>query len=189
MKSKPVGVGGLFGRNIRSQFLDVTRQRYETMKGRLERKGYDKVPFTLDEFRADIRGVMGGNEDGAVICRYCHRPMSIEGTTADHAIPLSRGGGPELSNIDYPCIEDNQRKGSLTPDEYNALLELLDKMNPWARQDVLSRLQKAVQLAASVRFNSGVVTDLKKSGAWAAAQAKRKAAKEAKKHPQYMGPF
>jgi len=48
------------------------------------------------------------------------------------------------------------------------------------RQDVLSRLEKAVQLASGAFANQGVINDLKKTGVWSQAQAARRAKKKEK---------
>lgn len=168
-KSRNVGAGSLFGKDMRSRFLDTTRQRYDTMRGRLKRNGIEDTPFTLDEFRADIMKVLDGNEDGAIVCRYCHRPMALEDTATDHAKALSRGGGPELENLDYPCKECNQKKGKLDPKEFLDLLGFLDTQHPLARQDVLARLQKATTLAAGMFRNNAIIDFLKNNGEWAKA--------------------
>jgi len=141
----------LFPKMARTSFVDVTRSRYQSMCDRMKKKKYPPPPFDLEQFRTDVLGVMGGNEDGALQCRYCHRWFTLAETAVDHATPLSRGGSAGLDNLDYPCQACNNRKGSLTVAEYEGLLAYLETMHPLARQDVLSRLEKAVKLAASVR--------------------------------------
>ena len=172
--------GALFPKAAHSSFLDVTRTRYNNMADRMKRKKLPELPFTMEEFRADMLGVMGGNEDGAIQCRYCHRWFASDEVAVDHATPLSRGGGLRLDNLDYPCRQDNNRKGSLTVAEYEALLRFLDSIHPLARQDILSRMEKANQLAAGQWAIQGVIGDLKKSGQWQSAQAERRAKKQAK---------
>lgn len=149
---KPRLHGGiLFPKMARTSFVDLTRSRYEGMRARMVKKGFPPPPFDLEQFRADVVSVMGGNEDGVIICRYCRRAFTLQETAVDHAIPLSRGGSAGLDNMDYPCKADNDRKGSMTVGEYEALLAYLDTIHPLARQDVLSRLEKAVKLAAGAR--------------------------------------
>jgi len=113
--------------------------------------------------------------------------FALDGIAVDHAKPLSRGGSAGLENIDYPCRADNYRKGSMTMQEYGFLLAFLETQHPLMRQDVLSRLEKAVQLASGAFANQGVINDLKKTGVWSQAQAARRAKKKAKESG--LGPF
>ena len=177
---KPVGTGSLFPKSAHDEFMGVTRTRYSSMADRMKRKRLPPLPFTLDEFREDILSVMGGKEDGAVVCRYCKMAFALDGIAVDHAKPLSRGGSAGLENIDYPCRADNYRKGSMTMQEYGFLLAFLETQHPLMRQDVLSRLEKAVQLASGAFANQGVINDLKKTGVWSQAQAARRAKKKEK---------
>ena len=178
--TKKVGSGTLFARDAHDLFMATTRTRYSSMADRLKRKKLPPIAFTLDEFRADILSVMGGKEDGAVVCRYCHAAFALDGIAVDHAKPLSRGGSAGLENIDYPCRADNYRKGAMTMQEYGSLLAFLDTQHPLMRQDVLSRLEKAVQLASGAFANQGIINDLRKSGVWGQTQKARRERKKAK---------
>jgi hypothetical protein len=178
--AKPVGVGVLFPKSAHDEFMTVTVTRYSGMVERLKKKKLPPLPFTLDEFRADILSVMGGKEDGALVCRYCHIPCALDGIAVDHAKPLSRGGSSGLENIDYPCRADNYRKGAMTMQEYGSLLAFLETQHPLMRQDVLSRLEKAVQLASGAFANQGIINDLRKSGVWGQTQKARRERKKAK---------
>ena len=180
--AKPVGIGILFPRDSHKTIMDVTRSRYSGMVERLKRKGLPTLDFDLDAFRADVLGVLGGKEDGVVVCRYCRMYFGISYISMDHAQPLSRGGSTGLSNLDYPCKRCNDIKGSLTVDELLKLIEFLEKEIPLARLDVLSRLQKAVSLAAGARADMAIKHDLKRTGAWQAVQAARRAKKKAKEN-------
>ena len=124
----------------------------------------DREPFTLEEFRADVLSVMGGNEDGAIECRYCHRHYTLSEIAVDHAHPLSRGGSMGLDNIDYVCTQDNNRKGSMMIHEYHALLKFLETVHPAMRKDILSRLGKANALAAGALRNQMLMTNFKATG-------------------------
>jgi len=151
----------------------------------MKKKELPDLPFTLEQFRADVLSVMGGKEDGAFICRYCNRPLDLDEIAVDHAMPLSRGGGIGLDNLDYPCKEDNQRKGSMDPNEYMGLLKYLDTIHPLARQDILSRLQKAVTLAAGTWHSAAVINELKNTGQWQNALKTLRHRKQEKE----LGPF
>lgn len=170
---KPIGNGVLFITDERRRFNAITRQRYDSLCGRMERKGYSAMPFTVEQYRAHALDAMGGYYEGAVTCRYCSRPLDFADSVGDHAVPLSRGGSPNLSNIDFICADDNDRKGSMLPVEYLMLLAFVERELPLARTDILARLQKATKLAASMRFNMARISELKTNGAWAKA-GKRK---------------
>lgn len=141
--------GTLFQQDAHSTFMTITGSRYRGMVARLERKKLPKLTFTLEQFRRDLLdNVMGGKEDAPIQCRYCHRWFTLAEVDVDHATALSEGGSTGLDNIDYPCAQDNDRKGSLSVAQYTDLLAYLDKIHPRARQDILSRLEKANALAA-----------------------------------------
>lgn len=60
-------------------------------------------------------------------CRYCGCNHIIL-LTADHKIPLSRGGEDELKNIDCVCGWCNQMKGDMTPTEFRRYLRALNTL-------------------------------------------------------------
>ena len=166
--TKPIGAGALFPQKAHSRFLDWTRQRYNSMTDRLKRKKPPlAVPFTLDEFRADVWHVMGEQEDAPLMCRYCRMPRVLDDIAVDHAQPLSRGGDLGLGNLDYCCKGCNDMKGSMTPSEFQALLEFLQTpFMALARLDVLLRLRKANALAAGMRRNAALIAEVKAGGNW-----------------------
>jgi hypothetical protein len=57
-------------------------------------------------------------------CWYCYKPLLIaaedrdEQATKDHLTPLSRGGHDLISNIVPACFDCNQRKGTMTEQEF-----------------------------------------------------------------------
>lgn len=66
--------------------------------------------------------------DPVVHCEYCERrvfldvhPTTPSFATADHRIPLARGGKDSATNVAVVCAECNQDKGPLTLAEYLAL--------------------------------------------------------------------
>lgn len=177
---KKLGTGALFAKDARSEFMTITGSRYRGMADRMKRKKLPELPFTLAEFREHLLLAMGNNCDGYVKCRYCSGYFTIGQIVGDHAMPLSRGGSPGLENIEYPCAPCNAIKGSMTPDEYLMLRAFLEHAIPFARVDILSRLQKAVQLAAGAASNAGVIGELKKTGHWQQARANRNAVRKGK---------
>jgi 5-methylcytosine-specific restriction endonuclease McrA len=118
------------------------------------------LPFTVEEFRVWLRLRLGG-EDGKIRCPYCSQWLLITTIAVDHLQPIARGGTLALDNLGLPCQPCNARKGKLTPDEYKTLYDALQKWPAAAAQDVLHRLEIAVQLAAQRRFT--ITKDARKS--------------------------
>ncbi len=151
--TKPTGTGTLFENMARATFLRVTADRYRNMLERVKRKGFPGLPFSRHDFRLHLLDAAGGRYDGFYRCRYCAGYFTIAEIAIDHAVPLMRGGGVESSNLEYPCKACNAAKGGMLPQEYEKLLRFLDTQIPLARQDVLSRLQMSIQLAAQSRYH------------------------------------
>lgn len=137
---------------MKSVFLRITLQQYANMLKRVIRKGFYGLPFDKEAYREHVLGAMGGTYDGFFRCRYCRGYFTLEQIAVDHANPLSRGGGAELDNLEFPCSPCNSRKGSMRPDEYIRLLLFLDTQIPMAKTDVLNRLEISVALAAADRM-------------------------------------
>lgn len=58
-------------------------------------------------------------QQGNGICAICGKPVSYEEFTIDHIIPLSRGGGNELNNLQIACKGCNELKNNRTDPELN----------------------------------------------------------------------
>lgn len=48
----------------------------------------------------------------------CGRKLLFEDITIDHKIPLACGGADSVENLQICCLEDNQFKGSIMPDDF-----------------------------------------------------------------------
>jgi 5-methylcytosine-specific restriction endonuclease McrA len=136
----------------------VNRARQKTgPSGRISKKGY-ALPFDQKQFTAWFVDKFDGKEGGVIRCRYCTKPVDAYSCVVDHEIPLKRGGSPGLTNLGLPCESCNQIKGGMTPDEFMFFLDKMAEMSVrfapgHAVQDITSRLQKAIKLAAAMRFN------------------------------------
>jgi 5-methylcytosine-specific restriction endonuclease McrA len=51
-------------------------------------------------------------------CYYCGNPLDEYSRTVDHILPKSRGGVLSKKNKVYSCLQCNQLKGDMTPDEF-----------------------------------------------------------------------
>lgn len=175
--AKGNGTGALFPKSAKTIFLNVTRTCYAHMQERFKKKNLPELPFTKDQFREYALAAFRNQYDGFVRCRYCLSHFNISDIAVDHAIPLSRGGGMDLDNLEFICKADNDRKGGLTPTEYLGLLEFLETL-PFARVEILKRLEQSVKLAAGAAATRGTIGELKRGGQWGAAQAAIRAKKK-----------
>lgn len=157
MRKAPPGSGALFGTRGKGGFMEITGSRYGSMVERMKKKKLPPLRFSKEEFRAFVLEALNGHEDGAIQCEYCRKFCTLAETTPDHRIPLSRGGSSYLDNLGFPCMNCNQAKGSLTPEEFTKLLRFLETEIPLGRQDVLGRLAKAVKLAAGAARNRALM--------------------------------
>lgn len=165
-KKTSTGAGNLFQETAKSRFMRITGQRYDNMAARVKKKGFPGLPFDKDKFREHLLAAMNGHYDGYVVCPYCNGFFTVADMGIDHAIPLSRGGEVELTNLEFPCKPCNSRKGAMTPTEYIMLMHFLDRTMPLAKQDVLNRLEISVQLVTSFRSNAATIEELRRSGEW-----------------------
>jgi 5-methylcytosine-specific restriction endonuclease McrA len=60
------------------------------------------------------------------VCHYCRRQVGPRALTADHVVPLIRGGRSIRANMVPACKDCNSRKQSLLPWEWEAYLDRLD---------------------------------------------------------------
>lgn len=180
---KPIGNGTLFISDAVKRFNAVTKDRYRLICARMAKKGYTSMPFTLDQYQAHFLKSLQGVYDGAITCRYCRRILDFADAVGDHAVPLSRGGSADLNNIEFICAPCNDQKGSCLPSEWELCLEFFETHVPFARTDLLGRLQKATKLAASMRFNMARITELKNQGAWQKAGKRTRKRKPAIEEP------
>lgn len=143
----------LFTKQDRAKFLKLTYDRYASLNARSIAKKLGPLEFTVGQLRDWVLGegnATPGRYDCTVRCRYCFRILTLAECDIDHSIPISRGGSVGFENMELICASCNDRKGSMTPTEFLALLSFLARELPLAMGDVLKRLGMANQLAAGV---------------------------------------
>jgi len=59
-------------------------------------------------------------------CKYCIRVLDVRTMVCDHVVPLSCGGPSTLINLEMICRRCNTRKGPLTSDEYQEVVNWLN---------------------------------------------------------------
>lgn len=89
----------------------------------LQIASHEILPYTRKEFGAWLWKRI---QLGAIQCPHCRAAMDILSLQVDHMIPLSRGGGPGLDNLEPICHRCNTVKADLTRDEYVRLIQFFD---------------------------------------------------------------
>jgi 5-methylcytosine-specific restriction endonuclease McrA len=156
--------------NARSEFLQITCDRYHAMQQRVGEKRDSRnrlirvgqqLPFTLEQFRVWIRKQLGRDEQGLARCLYCNRPLNLRTLQIDHHIPLAQAGTLNLGNLRVICKPCNDQKGALRPQAFIALLHLVNNHSLFTeidRADCLERLQMALKLALRSRYKPAGAT-------------------------------
>lgn len=125
-------------------FTRRTSNIYHAQLNRARKEG-KSLDYSLAEFRSLFAIALA---DGK--CWYCHRPVTVKASTADHAQPISREGPFCLENLKITCLLCNMAKGNLTEEEYfqvqdlvagwplrigiNLLARLKRGATPWGRE-------------------------------------------------------
>jgi hypothetical protein len=115
-------------------------KRTYTMYVTLKKRG--PVGCTIVSFRIALERQIEKDSE----CRYCKTLLMLKNVSADHRLPISRGGRNLLSNIDFICKSCNKAKSDFSSVEFEYLLSLLDQMekkfkNFPAKRRVLSALR------------------------------------------------
>lgn len=61
-------------------------------------------------------------------CYYCRKQVSFEGSSLDHLVPRSRGGGNDIENLVLACLSCNLEKADLNAEEYLAIRSALQNV-------------------------------------------------------------
>ena len=118
--------------DVRELELFVLRHRRRSMKSMVP-----PVEYTVEDMKHWAKTLVQPR-----MCPYCRCLLAlISEMSIDHKIPLARGGGHRLDNLELICKPCNEKKGVMTAEEYRALLAFLDAELPWVKDDVLRRLR------------------------------------------------
>jgi 5-methylcytosine-specific restriction endonuclease McrA len=105
-----------------------------------------KLDYDLARLRECIKLKLGTR------CPYAGEPITVRNFSADHDVPVSRGGTFQFENLRIVSQRGNELKGTLTRDEFTRLLQTLQTMEPAAKQDVLRRLRAGGKVLRSFGF-------------------------------------
>ena len=67
------------------------------------------------QYSEDVRRLLYLNSNGK--CAICGEPLLYDNMTLDHIVPLKMGGIDSVENLQVSCLECNQLKGSILPEE------------------------------------------------------------------------
>lgn len=118
-----------------SLFMRRTLSIYNGMKKRAT-ESQQEIGFSLRE----LRGYIGDIPSNFYSCAYCGDRLKNSTFAVDHATPISRGGGFEMSNLAICCKPCNWQKGALASMEFTNLLGMIEGLPPEAAADVKRRL-------------------------------------------------
>lgn len=127
-------------RTRRRRADDPARAKAATMKSR--KKNIERYRTTLKAWRkanpgryaaskqrsyAKRKGALGSHtfaewrrvlEASGFKCAYCNCALTEKTATRDHAVPLTRGGSNDISNVVVACQKCNSTKYNRTPEEF-----------------------------------------------------------------------
>lgn len=110
-------------------------------------------------YREDSFSALGGR------CFYCESRLSRGEATADHRIPLSKGGTTSRDNLVMACEPCNKAKGSMSVGKFRNLLNqreppgwnprtFYEPMKAWLRYKLnkrIDRMEKRVKKAVGIQ--------------------------------------
>ena len=120
-----------------------------------KRKGTVRVParpihFTEQDLLRWLWRSVGLN---AIPCPGCSTPIDILSLTIDHKTPRAMGGTFELDNMQIICRDCNERKGEVSFEGFEKLMNFIRReLAPVDQATLLNRL-KAAHHGAAQRFN------------------------------------
>lgn len=100
------------------------------------------LDYTLDDLRSIVQLALSRAN-----CPYCQDLMTAKTFSADHKIPVARGGGMGMNNIIICCTPCNQVKGALDAIEYKELLSLVNGWSIPVKKNLFARIRAGSKYA------------------------------------------
>jgi len=98
-------------------------KKSSTLRSTLKRRSKEyEVEFNIS--LASIRELFLSNYGSS--CKYCTNILIVSNMVCDHVVPLSCGGPSTLINVEIICRRCNTRKGPLTSNEYQKVVNWLN---------------------------------------------------------------
>lgn len=119
-------------------FMKRSAGIYSGMRARrrkLEGQSDKMLPFTIASLRIMLEHAING------ACPYCTQEITVKTMSADHKIPVERGGKWGSQNIEIICRSCNLAKGRTTRAEFGRIMDVLNEFDPKVRNEVLGRLK------------------------------------------------
>ena len=97
-------------------------KKSSTLRSTLKRRSKEyEVEFNIS--LASIRELFLSNYGSS--CKYCTNILTVANMVCDHVVPLSCGGPSINMNLEMICRRCNTRKGPLTSEEYQLIVDWL----------------------------------------------------------------
>lgn len=106
----------LWKQNHRAEIQLRKRLAYVAKGGRLASREAAQVRFLIKELEEMVYQ-RNFERYGKQVCYLCGQEI-LDKLNLEHKVPLSRGGGNDLENLDLAHWKCNQMKGKRTPDEF-----------------------------------------------------------------------
>lgn len=75
-------------------------------------------------------------------CKYCDKKLTIHNIACDHIIPMAKGGGSVMENLQLICGTCNRRKGHLDEKDFELLMQLVEELPEELCSYVMRKLAK-----------------------------------------------
>jgi len=112
-------------------------KKSSTLRSTLKRRSREyEVEFNIA--LADIRKLFLSSYGSP--CQYCSGILDIRTMVCDHVVPLSCGGPSTTENVEMICRRCNTRKGPLTSEEYQMVVQWLNNKPEHVRSYVFRKL-------------------------------------------------
>lgn len=122
-------------RQKQSVFMQRTLNIYKAQVARAQKENRLAPDYNIDAFRARVEQALEVGE-----CSYTGEKLTVKSFTADHRMPIARGGEFTLDNLAFCTKSANYQKGILSDGEFMQLNEFLNTLSPIAAQDIRKRL-------------------------------------------------
>lgn len=115
-------------------------KKSSTLKTGLKRRSKEyEVRFDLS--LEDVRYLLLNDYNKP--CKYCGASLTIHNMVCDHMVSISNGGPSIKSNLQIICARCNTRKGPLSHQNYQVIVNWLENRNDDIKQYVYRKLAMA----------------------------------------------
>lgn len=89
------------------EYADQERKKFEKLKNKFSGKESDEIKYERTRIPEEVRIAVWRRDQGR--CARCGNRENLE---YDHIVPVSKGGGNTVRNIELLCQDCNRSKGN-----------------------------------------------------------------------------